>query len=69
MRSLYERLELGQFDAALPALERYLADNKDYQTNRYQLRTELRDEVDRRWGPWMRPYGYCQPAPAAAAGD
>ncbi len=67
VREIYERLELGGFDAVLPALEKYLTANQDYQTNRYQIESELRDQIDRRWGPLMRRYGYCQETPAAAA--
>ena len=26
----------------------------------YDRFVALRDEIDRRWGPYMRKYGYCQ---------
>ena len=67
IREIYGRFELGRFDAVLPAIERYLTANKDYQTNRYELDPELRDQIDRRWGPFMRRYGYCRQSPATAA--
>jgi omega-hydroxy-beta-dihydromenaquinone-9 sulfotransferase len=60
MRSLYEHLELGEFDNVLPKLRAYFADRKDYKTGTYQIDDALRDEIDRRWGPYMRKYGYCQ---------
>ena len=61
MRSMYEHLELGNFAAVLPKLEEYLTSVQDYKTNRYEIDPELREVIDRRWGPFMRRYGYCQP--------
>ncbi len=65
MRRLYDRLDLGEFEKVEPHLDRYLAGTKDYKTNRYEIAPELRDQIDRRWGRFMRRYGYCDPAPAA----
>ena len=46
MRLLYERLQLGGFDAALPKIRKYLAEHAGYQTNRYpSLTPELRAEI------------------------
>jgi hypothetical protein len=59
MRLLYERLELGGFDAFLPRLKQYLESQAGYQTNRFpRLSPELRDEITRRWGHVIRQYGY-----------
>lgn len=58
MRKLYERLELGDFDAVLPALERYLEGVKGYRTNRYELEPELEAEITRRWAEPIRRWGY-----------
>jgi len=60
MRRIYESLNLGGFDEVLPALEKYLAGCADYRTNRYQVSPEQRAEIDRRWGPLMRKYGYAR---------
>lgn len=67
MRALYEHLELGEFDTALPKLQAYFKDAQDYRTGTYQIPDALRDEIDRRWGPYMRRYGYCQQASASVA--
>ncbi len=64
MRKLYEHLGLGEFENVLPKLEQYAAGTKDYKTNKYDTDPELRLAIDRRWGRFMRPYGYCQ-EPAA----
>lgn len=58
MRAIYERLNLGEFDRARPALEAYVAGQKDYKTNRFEVSPELRAEISRRWGDFMREYGY-----------
>ena len=67
MRSLYEHLELGEFETALPKLQAYFKDAKDYQTGTYQIPDALREKIDRRWGAYMRRYGYCQPVEAKSA--
>ncbi len=58
MRRVYEELQLGDFEAVRPAIEEYFAGQKDYKTNRYQITPEMRAEVSRRWGKYMKRYGY-----------
>jgi omega-hydroxy-beta-dihydromenaquinone-9 sulfotransferase len=58
MRLVYQRLELGDFDAVRPALKDYVAGQKDYKTNRYQITPEMRAEVARRWAKFIDQYGY-----------
>jgi hypothetical protein len=60
MRKLYEHLGLGGFEEVRAQLETYLAANKEYRTNKYDLTPELRAEVTRRWGDVIRRYGYAQ---------
>jgi hypothetical protein len=65
MESLYERFQLGGFDRVQPKLRQYLEGTRDYQTNRHEIAPDLQAEIDRRWGPYMRRYGYCQEAAPA----
>lgn len=58
LRRVYEELELNNFAEAQPAIERYLAASKGYQTNRYELTSEDREEIARRWAEPIRRYGY-----------
>jgi hypothetical protein len=58
VRKLYEQLELGDFERVRPRLERFLAAQSGYKTNRYRLEPGLRDEITRRWGDVIRRYGY-----------
>jgi hypothetical protein len=61
MRLLYEHLQLGGFDRYRPRLEEYLASIKGYETNKYQLTAEQREEITRRWGRVITRYGYASP--------
>jgi hypothetical protein len=59
MRRLYDGLQLGDFELVLPRIQRYLADNAGYQTNRYRpLDSQLQEEITCRWGDVIRHYGY-----------
>jgi hypothetical protein len=68
LRLLYERLGLGDFGRIAGKLEVYRQRTKDYQTNRFELGTDMRSEIDRRWGPFTRRYGYCGGGTASAVG-
>jgi hypothetical protein len=60
LRKLYDRLELGGYEAFLPRLEKFLESTRKYETNRYQLSVEQKQAIDRRWGPMIEQYGYAQ---------
>jgi hypothetical protein len=58
MRTIYERLDLGDFEIVRPRLEEYVKDHQDYQRNQHQLAPELREEIDRRWSHYLERFGY-----------
>ncbi|QDU98525.1 sulfotransferase family protein [Lignipirellula cremea] len=58
VRAIYERLELGDFEAMRPQLEAYLATQKSYSPNKHELEPELREKIRARWGGYMERYGY-----------
>jgi omega-hydroxy-beta-dihydromenaquinone-9 sulfotransferase len=64
MQRIYEELQLQDFEAVRPAIESYMAGQKDYKTNRYQLSPENRGEISRRWKNYILRYGYQPAAPA-----
>mgnify|MGYP002623642091 CR=1 FL=1 len=67
LASVYERLDLGDFASARPAVEAHLAAQKSYRTNRHEpLEPEVMEEVTARWSPYFTRYGY-EPASAAPA--
>lgn len=61
MRRMYSDLELGDFENVRPGVEAYIARTKDYKVNRHDLTPELRDEITRRWRPFIERYGYTAP--------
>ena len=66
MRQLYDHLALGEFETALPKLEDYFKERQEYRRGTYQIPDDLRGEIDRRWGKYMRKYGYCPAAEATS---
>jgi hypothetical protein len=58
MRTIYERLDLGEFETVRPRLEEYVKDHQDYQRNQHQLAPAIRDEIDRRWSHYQERFGY-----------
>jgi hypothetical protein len=58
MESLYTQLGLDGFDRFLPRMQKYLADVAGYETNRYELSPEMREEIGRRWATVIERYQY-----------
>lgn len=58
MRRIYEQVHLGNFEQAAPAIRQYFAEKSDYKTNRWSLAPEIREEIGRRWQPFIERYGY-----------
>jgi omega-hydroxy-beta-dihydromenaquinone-9 sulfotransferase len=57
---IYQELKLGGFDTIRPALESSISKGAEYQTNQFQITPDLRAEIDRHWGYFIRRYGYDQ---------
>ena len=55
---IYSELKLGGFEQVREKIEQYLAEKKNYQTNRYELEPEVRLEIKKRWGWYCERYGY-----------
>jgi LPS sulfotransferase NodH len=68
LEAIYDKLDLGDFDRVRAPLAAYLDTTKDYKTNKFQLDDSLREQIDRRWGHWMRPFGYCGAQVALSGG-
>ena len=60
LRKLYDGLGLGGFDRVRPGVEAYLRDTVNYRTNVFEPDPAIAAKIDRRWGRFMRPYGYCK---------
>ena len=55
---IYDHFRLSGFDAGLPRLQAYVACAKTYETNKYNLSTEQRALIAKRWGNIIQKYGY-----------
>jgi len=64
LRTLYAKLNLGDFERMRPKFEQYLKEREDYRTNRYEVTPEMREKIARRWGHVMERYGYANTASA-----
>lgn len=58
LRSIYERLELGEFRDVEPSLRQYAAEHADYRPNRHSLSGEHREQIAQRWQAYFERYGY-----------
>lgn len=59
LEALYDTLELGDFDRVRPAVRAYFSTRSNYRVNDLETDDTQRFEVGRRWGRFMRHYGYC----------
>jgi hypothetical protein len=55
---MYDRLDLGDFEAARPPIKDYLDGMRNYETNHYELTDQQRQRVRREWGDVIHRYGY-----------
>jgi hypothetical protein len=58
LRTIYQKLSLGDFEQARPQIEAYIGQQKDYKVNRHDLEPEVRSEIRRRWNDYFTRYGY-----------
>jgi hypothetical protein len=58
LRSIYERLNLGDFLRVEPALDAHLADVKNYRTNRHSMDDATRALIRAAWGRYFDEFGY-----------
>ncbi|TWU00300.1 Sulfotransferase domain protein [Botrimarina colliarenosi] len=58
LRAVYEQLDLGSFDNAEAGVDAYLAEEKDYKTNRFEMPAEVRERIAERWGAYAERWGY-----------
>lgn len=58
LREIYEVLELDGFEAALPHFRAFIAEQKDYQTNKKTMSPRLREKINKHLGFYFEHYGY-----------
>ncbi len=55
---IYELLDLGDFETVRPGISAFLADRKEYKTNRFRLSDRQKQLVNASWGSIFTRYGY-----------
>jgi hypothetical protein len=58
MQSVYETLDLGDYARIEPGINDYLAETRDYKTNRFALPEDVQHMVSQRWAHYFERYGY-----------
>lgn len=58
VESVYEKLDLGDFEVARPGIEAHVATLRDYKPNQHQLDEALMARIRERWAPYFERYGY-----------
>jgi hypothetical protein len=58
LQRIYEELDLPGFNDAVPAFASYLASQRAYQKNQFQLSVQERELIDRRWAFAFQKFGY-----------
>jgi hypothetical protein len=60
LRAIYDHLQLGGFDDALPRLEQYQQETRNYRTrtNTKSLPEETRRKIGQRWSRFFERHGY-----------
>ena len=58
VQQVYDRLDLGDFKSVRPQLTEHVASLNNYQPNRHDLSADIKSQIDDRWGPFIKTYGY-----------
>jgi omega-hydroxy-beta-dihydromenaquinone-9 sulfotransferase len=58
LETIFTQLNLPDFAAARPHLERYLTDIGDYRQNQYTIDPETIATIDHHWQPYIQQWGY-----------
>ena len=60
VRTIYEKLDLGDFEHVREKLEEYVGCLRDYRPNEYEVEPETKEEIRRRWAGYIERYGYAK---------
>ena len=58
LREIYDTLELDGFQEALPRFREFIAQQKDYQTNKKSMSPRLREKINKNLGFYFEHFGY-----------
>lgn len=60
LANIYEKLQLGDFSAVTPQLEKRLENHNAYRTNRHETDPATEQEILRRWHDYATRFGYLE---------
>jgi Holliday junction resolvase RusA-like endonuclease len=58
VESIYDKLQLGDFEVARPNVENYVETLRDYRPNKHVLEDDLMAQIRDRWSSYFEKYGY-----------
>jgi hypothetical protein len=58
LRTIYERLDLGDFSRVETALDAHLTEVRNYRTNRHSMNDETREMIRGEWSRYFDEFGY-----------
>jgi hypothetical protein len=58
LRTIYERLDLGEFSRVESALDAHLTEVRNYRTNRHSMNDETRELIRGEWSRYFDEFGY-----------
>ena len=58
LKEIYASLDLANFEGSIPAFNAFLAAQKSYKKNQYQLSVEAQQKIDQRWAFAFSALGY-----------
>lgn len=58
MATVYEQLELGEFEQAKPQIESYFESRKAHKNNPFSLDPDLQADIDSNWSEYKDAFGY-----------
>ena len=58
LKMIYEDLELGGFEEALPYFREHIASVNNYKKNKFELQPRLRDKINNKLEFYFERYGY-----------
>jgi omega-hydroxy-beta-dihydromenaquinone-9 sulfotransferase len=67
LESIYQKCDLGDFEKARGAIQKFVDEKKSYKTNKHELSSEMREKIQTAWAPYFRQYGYAEEKLESAA--
>ena len=61
LKSIYDTLDLPNFETAAPVFSRYLDSVRSYKKNAFKGDAEAVDKVSKAWRRWLDKWGYAAP--------